>query len=87
MSAPELAAYICEHVFKRTHPVLLVAHDDGDWQFLCGGGHPAGERPRVVGLNHIIDDDPSIREILDLPVDWEAERDSPEGEWVRRPSS
>ncbi len=39
MSAKELAVYICERIFEGTHPVLLVAHDDGDWQFLCGGHH------------------------------------------------
>ncbi len=87
MSSKESAAYICEHIFEGTHPVLLVAHDDGDWQFLCGGHHEPGELPRVVGLDHILDADPSINDVLDLPVNWEAERDSPDGEWVRTPSS
>ena len=87
MSTPELAAFICEHIFEKSHPVLLVAHDDGDWQFLCGGPHKPGTFPHVVGINHILDADPSIHNVLDLPVDWEAERDSSSGEWVRRPSS
>lgn len=83
MSGPETLAYVCSHVFGRTRPVLLVARDDGDWQFLCGGTHEPDEVPRVVGMNHLTDDDPSILQVVDLPVNWEAERKSPRDEWVR----
>lgn len=41
----------------------------------------------MVGLNHILEEHPAVRELFDLPLGWEAERDSPEGEWVRRPGS
>ena len=80
----EFAAYVCSHVFEHTRPVLLVARDDGDWQFLCGGAHAPDELPRVVGLNHLIDADPSLRQALDLPIDWEAERAFVGGPWTRR---
>ena len=80
----EVAAYVCSHVFEHKRPVLLVARDDGDWQFLCRDSHAPDELPRVIGLNHLVDDDPSLRQVLDLPVDWEAERAFVGGPWTRR---
>ncbi|KAB2896748.1 MAG: DUF4262 domain-containing protein [Kofleriaceae bacterium] len=86
--APSLhvAAFICGHVFHRERPVLLVNHaPDGDWQLLCGDVHHDG--PRLVGLSHVIDEDESLRAILDLPEGWEAERELVGGPWKRRPWS
>jgi hypothetical protein len=77
-------AFICSHIFDNTRPVLLVMNTDGDWQFLCGGIHE-GETPRVVGINHLLDRDPSLRSVLDLPNNWEAERESLWSPWQRRP--
>jgi hypothetical protein len=82
----ELAAFICGHVFDKSRPVLLASHDGGDWQLLCGGDHEAGDRPHVVGLHHLLDRDPSLRDILDLPVNWDADRVDAVSPWVRKPS-
>ena len=84
MTKRELAAYVCEHVFDGSRPVLLVAHEGGDWQFLCGGSHGPKEIPRIVGVNHVLEADPSIRDVLNLPIDWEAERTSITGDWRRK---
>ena len=81
----EIAAYVCSHVFENSKPVLLVSHAGGDWQCLCGGDHAADEVPNVVGLNHLLDRDPSLRELEDLPVDWEAERTTTKHKWIRTP--
>jgi hypothetical protein len=83
MSERELTAYICEHIFEGSRPVLLVAHEGGDWQFLCGGPHSPKAIPRVVGMNHILEADPSIRDVLNIPIDWEAERNAIGAEWTR----
>ncbi len=80
----EIPVFVCGHVFEKKRPVLLVMYDD-DWQFLCGGEHDEDEVPRVVGLNHLIDDDPSLRAVLDLPPNWGAERLSIRSPWHRRP--
>lgn len=77
-------AFICSHVFAESASVLLVLHDDGDWQFLCGGDHADDEVPVVVGMNHLLDADPSIETVLDLPIGWEAERKSMRAPWERR---
>jgi hypothetical protein len=81
----EVAAFVCSHVFERKSPVLLVLRVEGDWQLLCGGTHADGEIPRVVGLTHLVDEDPSLRAVLDLPIEWEAERSSLASPWERRP--
>ena len=83
----ELAAFICEHVFDDSRPVLLVVKDDeGDWQLLCGAEHSGPPLGKVVGLNHLLDRDPSINEVLDLDEGWEAERISAAAPWGRRRS-
>jgi hypothetical protein len=83
MSGPEKVAYVCQHVFERSRPILLVSREGGDWQFLCGGSHGTKAVPRVVGINHVISEDPTLQEVLDLPVDWEAERQSRGSPWNR----
>lgn len=82
----EIPAFVCSHVFEKSSPVLYVCRDEGDWQLLCGGSHEESEVPHVVGLNHFLDEDPSLLALLDLPYDWEAERSSQDAEWERRPS-
>ncbi len=83
----EILAFVCSHVFEKRSSVLLVSRADGDWQLLCGGAHDDAEAPHVVGLNHLLDDDPSLRAIIDLPPEWEAERSSLQSAWERRPIS
>ena len=86
-SEKEVAAYVCNHIFNATRPVLLVSREDGDWQLLCGGTHDEDEKPRVVGMNHLIEKDASLREILDLSSNWDAERSAVNAHWVRTPSN
>ena len=78
-------AYICSHVFDASRPVLLVNHEDGDWSLMCGDGHDYDhDLPKVVGIGHVLDRDPTIKEVLDLPADFEAERSAVGQPWVRR---
>jgi hypothetical protein len=81
----EIAAYVCSHVFDGTRPILLVSREGGDWQCLCGLTHESSEVPKVVGLNHLLERDPSLQELEDLPNDWEAERASVSDPWIRTP--
>ena len=77
-------SYVCIHVFEDTRPVLLVARNGGNWSFLCGYGHDdLVAEGRVVGIGHILDRDPTLLSLLDLPPEWEAERKSVEDAWVR----
>lgn len=42
--------------------------------FFAGATPEPDEAPRVVGMNHLTDDGPSILHVVDLPANWEVER-------------
>lgn len=81
----ETPAFVCSHVFHNERPVRLVSREDGEWQFLCGEAdhHDDGH---LVGLEHLVERDSSLSEVLDLPPDWDAEREDPGKPWLRTPS-
>jgi hypothetical protein len=79
-------AYVCLHIFDGSRPVLLVVRSASDWSFLCGAEHEdTGASYRVVGKGHILDRDPTLKELADLAPNWEAERASVRDAWVRKP--
>jgi hypothetical protein len=69
-------------------PILLVSHDadDGMWQFLDGRDDPAADDAVVLGLECVFSLDPSIAELADLPLGWQAWRDSMQQPWQREPA-
>jgi hypothetical protein len=81
---PHTSAYLSKTVHEKVEPVTYVSHDadDGSWQFLgdlmAGGGGPV-----VSCLHHPIDDDPTLKEVCDLPLGWYATRDNPDSPWQR----
>ncbi len=79
----ELASFTCSHVFSAQRDVLLVIREEGDWMFMCGEEHESDEEYHLVGLNHLLDRDGSLREVLDLSEGFEAERSSKAGAWIR----
>ena len=59
-----------------------LGYDDSNhWQFLCGEFHDDGELPEVVGVGHLLDRDPSLEKLSDLPLGWSAERQDTQSEW------
>ncbi len=79
-----LGVYCCGHVFRRERLVQLVGRQDGDWQFLCGQtGHTDSNEPYHVSVGVLLDVDPSLNEIADLPTEWEAERQELGSAWIR----
>jgi hypothetical protein len=81
----ELAAFVCSHIFDSSRPVLLVARERGDWMFLCGQVHGENEEYHIVGANHLLERDPTLRELANLSDNTEAERETPVMPWIRRP--
>ncbi|MGQ5395455.1 hypothetical protein ACT8ZS_32050 [Paenibacillus sp. M.A.Huq-84] len=69
---------------KLESPILYVTHDedDGMWQFL-NGGDVNEEDARILGLKEIIDIDPSLVQLSDLPFGWVAWREAVGKQWVR----
>lgn len=63
--------------------ILFVSHDadDGAWQFLCGKEHNESDA-RIVSLKYVLDLDPTIVNLKDLPLGHCAERESKNDKWV-----
>lgn len=82
---PENVAVITTHkIMKRQSPILYVSHDDDDgmWQFLDGGDVSESDA-RILGLKEVIDIDPSLVQLADLPIGWVAWRETKFNQWIR----
>ena len=76
--------FVCRQVVAREKPVLLVSRADGDWCFLCGGQHEQSTTDFIsVGVGHMLEQDGSLVELLDLKSGWEAERKDRNSPWIR----
>jgi hypothetical protein len=76
------AVFTTRPVIEEGHPVLLVSHDDEDWQFLCGSTNDSADA-RLVSLGSIVEAHPTVTELADLPVGWQATREAPGQPWRR----
>jgi hypothetical protein len=74
-------------IFEAGKPILLVSHDeDGDWQFLDGSDNPRVEDGVLVCLGHVLERDPSVADVHDLPMGWLAWRSAVGASWQREPN-
>jgi len=81
--AENTAVFCCDHVFSENFPILYVTHDhDGDWQFLCGGQH-SNAVPRLVCLGCMVEKDPTLWTLADMPLGWGADREAIGFHWNR----
>jgi hypothetical protein len=71
-------------VFERREPVLLVANDadDGLWQ-LIGATDASSSTGKIGHLDHAVDEDPTLIDVLDLPPGRSASRSGAGGPWTR----
>jgi hypothetical protein len=83
---PNLAVITLSQIIELGHPILYVSHDsdDGGWQFLHGGDVQMQDA-RVVALREIVERDPTLLELADLPLGWYAWRSSVSEPWIRVP--
>jgi len=79
-----LAVITVDRIIAGSNPVLYVSHDedDGGWQFL-DGAVLADAQARVVGLGEMVDSDPTLAELADLPEGFVASRLTKDDDWVR----
>lgn len=84
--APNTASVTSSHIFKQGRPILHVSHDedDGTWQF-HSGDLVAMSDAMIVCLHEVVRYDPSVAELADLPLGWQATRISLASEWLREP--
>ena len=73
-----------ERILQGRSSVLLVTHDedDGAWQFL-DGEHVFEDDGAVVCLGEMVQLDPSLGQLGDLPVGWYGWRPEPGQPWRR----
>jgi hypothetical protein len=73
-----LMVFTLNRIMNGESPILLVCHDedDGGWQFL-DGAEVVIKESALVCLHHIVELDPSLVELADLPIGWSANRSSP----------
>ena len=81
---PNVATITVRQVVEGGEPVLLVARDaeDGGWQFLTGGAFDVADG-MVVSLQGMVQRDPSLAELADLPPGWQAARERVGAAWRR----
>jgi hypothetical protein len=86
--SPNLAVITTRQITERRAPILFVSHDEDDagWQLLTGGPL-IEEDARVVGLRRIWSLDPTVGELADLPLGWQASRSTAQEKWRRGPRS
>jgi hypothetical protein len=78
-------------VMEQGWPILLVTHDNEHptgWQFLNGDGDTGDAANGIsVHAEHVLERDPTVAELADLPLGWRAWRESEDHPWVRAPES
>jgi hypothetical protein len=79
-----VAVFSLRQIIFEGQPILHVTHDneDGSWQFL-GAEIPEENDAVVVALEEIVKHDPSVKELADLPLGWEARRRNKNENWQR----
>ncbi|HEX7897744.1 MAG TPA: hypothetical protein VF950_08280 [Planctomycetota bacterium] len=77
-------AMTCCHVLDGDKPILLVSKEpNGDVLAVCGGEEDSLASTKSLPLTRLLDMDPSLAPLADLPDGWMALRDSPDHDWAR----
>ena len=77
-----LAVFTTRQWIEEKKPILRVVHDeDGDWQFLTSDQMP--EDIKIVALEQMTLQDPTLNDIFNLDYGEAAERNSIGDKWIR----
>lgn len=78
------AVVTARQILEGKEAILFVSHDQDDhgWQFLGGSGVHEDDA-RVVSLQSLVELDPTITELSDLPPGWSAFRSEVGKQWER----
>ena len=80
---PRVAVLTTSHVMRNREPILRVSHDadDGTWQFHCG--EPVSMRDAmIVALEEVLEIDPTIASLANLPLGYCATRNDRASAWI-----
>ena len=81
------ATIVSKSILERGAPILVVCHDADDhgWQFLDGTSEEIDDLA-IVGLAHILEIDPAMKEVAHLEPGFEAVRQDAGAAWVIQPT-
>ena len=88
---PGQFAFICIHTSKMQEPILMAVRDepideeDSGWVFSCLREDHVNEDWQLVLPNRYFAADPSLRDLLTMPVGYIAVRQAPDQPWDLRP--
>ena len=84
---PDAATLTLRQITDHGKPILHVSHDadDGMWQFL-DGDEVSMDDAVVVLLENVVALDPTVADLADLPIGWQATRISVSEPWQRHPA-
>lgn len=83
---PNVAVITTRSIVERGAWIAHVYHDidDGGWQFLDSDpAPPQQEDAALVSLRSMVERDPAVADLSDLPLGWHASRDAVSAPWVR----
>jgi hypothetical protein len=82
-----VAVFSSTDIVEKHKWIYYVSHDDDcAWQFHSIDGPPSSETDaRVVSLGSIVELDPSVADLADLPLGWCAWRETLSDVWQRQP--
>jgi hypothetical protein len=83
---PNAAVIANRKIVRNGYWIAYVSHDgeDGAWQFHIQERNDLRENDAmVVALRSIVELDPAILELADLPLGWQAWRVTKNSPWVR----
>src|SRR5690348_9784706 len=82
-----LAVVTIKRIVNDGQPILYASHDEDDrgWQFLDGGIFTV-EDAMLVSLQHVVQIDPTVKDLANLPLGWYAERAAAGQPWKRAKS-
>ena len=82
---PDVAVFTTRAIVEDGAWIASISHDaeDGAWQFHdAGAGSVDMAEARIVSLRQIVERDPTVRDVLDLPLGRRASRDAADSPWV-----
>ncbi len=82
---PHAVTVAMRQLIQEDQPILQACHDDHSeacGQFLTGKPVQTADL-MLLGLEEVVRRDPSILELADLPMGWQASRSSPDAPWQR----
>lgn len=83
---PNTAVFTSKEILVGREWVYYVTHDeeDGAWQFHARNGPATDPDAAVAGLKTMLEIDPSLAQLADLPLGWCAWREERNAAWQRK---